>query len=91
MRTINYLRSAILSIIASVCFTTLYAEDFRFPFAEKDVAMWKKFMQQPSAIEGKCNLEVLGININREGFDWDDPNTWAREDGKVFHNKPSYI
>lgn len=89
MRTINYLKRAILSVITSVCFTTLYAEDFRFPFAEEDVAMWKKFMQQPSAIEGKCNLEVLGIDVNRVGFDWDDPNTWAREDGKVFHNKPT--
>lgn len=73
-------------VIATVCCFGAYAQ-ITFNFKAEDVAMWKKFMQHPSAIEGKCNLEAVGIDPKQDGFDWDNPNTWKRtKDGKVFHD-----
>lgn len=42
------------------------------------------FMKQPSAVEGKCNAEVLGIVTTASEFSWDDINTWKNADGKVW-------
>lgn len=56
-----------------------------FDFDDNETKEYAAFFKQPSAIEGKCNAEVMGIDINREGFSWDDMNTWKNAEGKIWH------
>ena len=56
-----------------------------FDFNDQETKEFAAFFKQPSAIEGKCNAEVMGIDINREGFSWDDMNTWKNAEGKIWH------
>ena len=56
-----------------------------FDFNDQETKEFAAFFKQPSAIEGKCNAEVMGIDINREGFSWDDMNTWKNSEGKIWH------
>lgn len=56
-----------------------------FNFDATETQEYAAFFKQPSAIEGKCNAEVMGIDINREGFSWDDMNTWKNAEGKIWH------
>lgn len=56
-----------------------------FDFDDQETKEYAAFFKQPSAIEGKCNAEVMGIDINREGFSWDDMNTWKNSEGKIWH------
>ena len=55
-----------------------------FDFDDNETKEYAAFFKQPSAIEGKCNAEVMGIDINREGFSWDDMNTWKNSEGKIW-------
>ena len=55
-----------------------------FDFNDQETKEFAAFFKQPSAIEGKCNAEVMGIDINREGFSWDDMNTWKNAEGKIW-------
>lgn len=57
-----------------------------FDFNDQETKEFAAFFKQPSAIEGKCNAEVMGIDINREGFSWDDMNTWKNSEGKIWLN-----
>ena len=56
-----------------------------FDFDDNETKEYASLFKQPSAIEGKCNAEVMGIDINREGFSWDDMNTWKNAEGKIWH------
>ena len=56
-----------------------------FDFNDQETKEFAAFFKQPSAIEGKCNAEVMGSDINREGFSWDDMNTWKNAEGKIWH------
>lgn len=57
-----------------------------FDFDDNETKEYAAFFKQPSAIEGKCNAEVMGIDINREGFSWDDMNTWKNAEGKIWRS-----
>ena len=81
-KTTFFKRSALILL----CFNCFGLHAITFPFRTEDVAAFKKFFQQPSAVPGKINAEVVGIDINRPGFSWDDMNTWANSEGKVFHD-----
>lgn len=66
--------SAFLCCFSLVGFAQEDTQTFNFDATETQE--YAAFFKQPSAIEGKCNAEVMGIDINREGFSWDDMNTW---------------
>ena len=80
------LRSALCGLLASASLST-FAQTWSFNADE--VKAYAKFFQQPSAIEGKCNAEVLGIDINRDGFSWDDMNTWLNAEGTIWRSYTS--
>lgn len=61
-----------------------FAEEARFEFNPQETKEYAAFFKQPSALEGKCNAEVLGIDVNRPGFSWDDMNTWLNSEGKLW-------
>ena len=65
------------------CSLPAFCED-TWTFNSTEVAEYAAFFKQPSAIEGKCNAEVMGIDINREGFSWDDMNTWKNAEGVLW-------
>ena len=69
--------SAFLCCFSLVGFAQEDTQTFNFDATETQE--YAAFFKQPSAIEGKCNAEVMGIDINREGFSWDDMNTWKNE------------
>ena len=75
--------SAFLCCFSLVGFAQEDTQTFNFDATETQE--YAAFFKQPSAIEGKCNAEVMGIDINREGFSWDDMNTWKNSEGKVWH------
>lgn len=62
------------------------AQEAHFDFNAQETKEYAEFFKQPSALEGKCNAEVMGIDIKREGFSWDDMNTWLNSEGKLWHN-----
>ena len=72
--------SAFLCCFSLVGFAQEDTQTFNFDSTETQE--YAAFFKQPSAIEGKCNAEVMGIDINREGFSWDDMNTWKNSEGK---------
>lgn len=61
-----------------------FAEEAHFDFDPQETKEYAAFFKQPSALEGKCNAEVLGIDVNRPGFSWDDMNTWLNSEGKLW-------
>ena len=75
--------SAFLCCFSLVGFAQEDTQTFNFDATETQE--YAAFFKHPSAIEGKCNAEVMGIDINREGFSWDDMNTWKNSEGKVWH------
>lgn len=75
--------SAFLCCFSLVGFAQEDTQTFNFDATETQE--YAAFFKQPSAIEGKCNAEVMGIDINREGFSWDDMNTWKNAEGKIWH------
>ena len=75
--------SAFLCCFSLVGFAQEDTQTFNFDATETQE--YAAFFKQPSAIEGKCNAEVMGIDINREGFSWDDMNTWKNSEGKIWH------
>ena len=76
--------SAFLCCFSLVGFAQEDTQTFNFDATETQE--YAAFFKQPSAIEGKCNAEVMGIDINREGFSWDDMNTWKNAEGKIWHS-----
>lgn len=74
--------SAFLCCFSLVGFAQEDTQTFNFDATETQE--YAAFFKQPSAIEGKCNAEVMGIDINREGFSWDDMNTWKNSEGKIW-------
>lgn len=76
--------SAFLCCFSLVGFAQEDTQTFNFDATETQE--YAAFFKQPSAIEGKCNAEVMGIDINREGFSWDDMNTWKNSEGKIWLN-----
>lgn len=76
--------SAFLCCFSLVGFAQEDTQTFNFDSTETQE--YAAFFKQPSAIEGKCNAEVMGIDINREGFSWDDMNTWKNSEGKIWLN-----
>ena len=78
--------SAFLCCFSLVGFAQEDTQTFNFDATETQE--YAAFFKQPSAIEGKCNAEVMGIDINREGFSWDDMNTWKNAEGKFGINTP---
>ncbi len=70
--------------IAVVSFSVLTGWAQQWSFNAQEVADYAAFFKQPSAVEGKCNAEVMGIDINRNGFSWDDMNTWLNAEGKIW-------
>ena len=89
MRKSTFFKQLLVVLIAWVSSASLFAQDVNFQFDPVHVTMWQKFLKQPSAVDGKINAEVIGIDINRAGFNWDNPNTWANKEGKVYHGTPS--
>ena len=78
-------KKALLAAFLCCCSLPGFAEDTQtWLFDAEETAQYAEFFKQPSAIEGKCNAEVLGIDINREGFSWDDMNTWKNSEGKLW-------
>ena len=75
--------SAFLCCFSLVGFAQEDTQTFNFDATETQE--YAAFFKQPSAIEGKCNAEVMGIDINREGFSWDDMNTRKNAEGKIWH------
>ncbi|WP_417033036.1 T9SS type A sorting domain-containing protein [Barnesiella intestinihominis] len=77
---------ALSALLCCFSLTGFAQEDIQtFDFDDQETQEYAAFFKQPSAIEGKCNAEVMGIDINREGFSWDDMNTWKNSEGKVWH------
>ena len=74
--------SAFLCCFSLVGFAQEDTQTFNFDATETQE--YAAFFKQPSAIEGKCNAEVMGIDINREGFSWDDMNTWKNCVGRIW-------
>ena len=62
-----------------------FAQEQNWNFNADETADYAAFFKQPSAIEGKCNAEVMGIDIHRDGFSWNDMNTWKNAEGKIWH------
>ncbi|MEG1839453.1 MAG: T9SS C-terminal target domain-containing protein, partial [Bacteroidaceae bacterium] len=83
MKTITLIGKRMLATaLLACCMATGFAQKWNFDPAEtKAFANWFK---QPSTEQGKINAEVLGIDIKRAGFSWDDMNTWADASGTVF-------
>ena len=67
--------SAFLCCFSLVGFAQEDTQTFNFDATETQE--YAAFFKQPSAIEGKCNAEVMGIDINR---------TWKNSEGKIWLN-----
>ena len=84
MKTLTALgKKALIATFLCCCSLTGFSEE-SWNFDPTEVAEYAAFFKQPSAIEGKCNAEVMGIDINREGFSWDDMNTWKNSEGVIW-------
>ena len=84
-RITHYMRR--VAFLTSLCFLTgsAYAEVV-WDFDVADTQKFAKFFKQSSAVEGKTNAEVIGIDIHRAGFSWDDMNTWRNSEGILWKN-----
>ena len=84
MKKIDLFRKKALCA-AFLCFCSLpgFSEE-TWNFDPTEVAEYAAFLKQPSAIDGQCNAEALGIDVNREGFSWDDMNTWKNSEGVIW-------
>ena len=76
-------KKALVAAFMCCCALPGFSED-TWNFDPEETAAYAAFFKQPSAIEGKCNAEALGIDINREGFSWDDMNTWKNSEGVIW-------
>ena len=84
MKSITLIGKKVLStVLLSLCVTTGFGQHI-FNVDPVQAAEIAAFMKQPSAVEGKCNAEVLGIVTTASEFSWDDINTWKNADGKVW-------
>ena len=69
MKSITLIGKRVFAIATFAwCATTVFAQEQIWNFNAEEVADYAAFFKQPSAIEGKCNAEAMGIDINREGF-----------------------
>lgn len=83
MKSITSIGKKVVAMaILFLCVSTGFAQTW--PFDANETRAFANWFKQPSTEAGKCNAEVLGIDINRTGFSWDDMNTWANSEGKVF-------
>lgn len=76
-------KKALVAAFMCCCALPGFSED-TWNFDPEETAAYAAFFKQPSAIEGKCNAEALGIDVNREGFSWDDMNTWKNSEGVIW-------
>ena len=76
-------KKALVAAFLCCCALPGFSED-TWNFDPEETAAYAAFFKQPSAIEGKCNAEALGIDVNREGFSWDDMNTWKNSEGVIW-------
>lgn len=92
MKTITLIWKKMFAVVVLLCCASMgFAQDQTWKFDANETADYAAFFKQPSAIEGKCNAEVMGIDINREGFSWDDMNTWLNAEGVIWRSyKPDY-
>ena len=79
MKSITLIGKRVFAIAVLAFASTLgFAQEQNWNFNADETADYAAFFKQPSAIEGKCNAEVMGIDIHRDGFSWNDMNTWNR-------------
>lgn len=81
-------KKALAMALFSMCISTAFAQ-INWPFDANETKVFANWFKQPSTEPGKTNAEVLGIDIRRDGFSWDDMNTWANAEGKVFQGTPT--
>ena len=87
MKSITLIGKRVFAIATFAwCATTVFAQEQIWNFNAEEVADYAAFFKQPSAIEGKCNAEAMGIDINREGFSWSDMNTWKNAEGNIWRS-----
>lgn len=72
--------------LMTVASFSAFAEEAHFDFDAQETKEYAAFFKLPSALEGKCNAEVMGIDVHRPGFSWDDMNTWLNSEGKLWLN-----
>lgn len=86
MKSITLIGKRVFAIAVLAFASTLgFAQEQNWNFNTDETADYAAFFKQPSAIEGKCNAEVMGIDIHRDGFSWNDMNTWKNAEGKIWH------
>ena len=86
MKSITLIGKRVFAIAVLAFASTLgFAQEQNWNFNADETADYAAFFKQPSAIEGKCNAEVMGIDIHRDGFSWNDMNTWKNAEGKIWH------
>lgn len=85
MKDITLIGKRAFTIVAlSFAVPLSFAQEQTWNFDAEETADYAAFFKQPSAIEGKCNAEVMGIDIHRDGFSWDDMNTWKNAEGQIW-------
>ena len=75
--------SAFLCCFSLVGFAQEDTQTFNFDATETQE--YAAFFKLASGFVGFWYGVVLGIDINREGFSWDDMNTWKNSEGKIWH------
>ena len=86
MKKFTLIGKKVLAIaLLSLLVTTGFAQTpTNWNFNADETKAFADWFKQPSTETGKTNAEVMGIDITRTGFSWDDMNTWADADGNVF-------
>ena len=85
MKSITLIGKRVFAIAALAwCATVGFAQEQIWNFNTNEAADYAAFFKQPSVIEGKCNAEAMGIDIHRDGFLWNDMNTWKNTEGKIW-------
>lgn len=89
MKRITLIGKKVLAMaLFSLYVSTAFAQ-INWPFDANETKTFANWFKQASTEAGKTNAEVLGIDIKRAGFSWDDMNTWANAEGKVFQGSPT--
>lgn len=87
MKSITSIGKKVIAIAALAwCTTAGFAQEETWKFNANEVADYATFFKKPSAIDGKCNAEALGIDVHRTGFSWEDMNTWKNAEGKIWRS-----